>query len=171
MSHAKPHEEHRKVAPRVVQCAVVTVSDTRTPETDYGGRTVAYTLVDAGHRVVRRWIVRDEPDEIRDALAEGIDDKEIEAIFFTGGTGIAKRDVTYEVVEAALEKTIPGFGELFRYLSFKEIGPSAMMSRAIAGTAGGKLIVSLPGSMDACHLAMQKLLIPEIGHMVQQLKK
>lgn len=171
MSHAKPHEEHRQLAPRIVQCAVVTVSDTRTPETDYGGRTVAYTLVDAGHRVVRRWIVRDEPAEIQDALVEAIADGEIEAVIFTGGTGIAKRDVTYEVVKAALEKTIDGFGEIFRYLSYKEIGPSAMLSRAIAGVAGGKLVVSLPGSMDACHLAMQKLLIPEIGHVVQQLRK
>jgi molybdenum cofactor biosynthesis protein B len=171
MSHAKPHEEHKQLGPKAVKCAVVTVSDTRTPETDYGGRTVAYTLADSGHRVTRRWIVRDDPAEIQDALNEAFEDDEIEAVLFTGGTGIARRDVTYEVVAAALEKTIEGFGELFRYLSYKHIGPAAMLSRAIAGVARGKLIAALPGSQDACSLAMEKLLVPELGHIIQQLKK
>jgi molybdenum cofactor biosynthesis protein B len=167
----RPPEQHKQAAPKIVSCAVVTVSDTRTPETDYGGRTIAYTLVDAGHHVLRRWIVRDEPAEIRNALQEALDDKEIDAVIFTGGTGIAQRDSTFEVIAPALEKTIEGFGELFRYLSFKHIGAAAMLTRTIAGVARRKLVVALPGSQDACQLAMEKLLIPELGHIVQQLRK
>jgi molybdenum cofactor biosynthesis protein B len=149
----------------------VTVSDTRTPETDYGGRTVAYTLVDAGHHVLRRWIVRDEPNEIRAALAEALADAEVDVVIFTGGTGIARRDFTYEVVAPALEKTLDGFGELFRYLSYKHIGPAAMLTRAVAGVVKGKFVAALPGSQDACQIAMQKLLVPELAHIVQQLRK
>ena len=171
MSQAKPHQQHKELAPVAINCAVVTVSDTRTPETDYGGRTIAYTLVDAGHHVVRRWIVRDEPIEITSALAEAFQDPQIDAIIFTGGTGIAKRDSTFEVVAGHLEKRIDGFGELFRYLSYKEIGPAAMLSRAVAGVAKGKIVVSLPGAQDACDLAMKKLLLPELAHMVQQVRK
>lgn len=168
---ASPHEEHKALAPTTVRCAVLTISDSRSPETDYGGRAVAYMLVQKGHAVVRRWIVPDEAAQIDAALLDVVRDAEVDALITTGGTGIARRDVTYETVARRLTKVIDGFGELFRYLSYKEIGSAAMMSRAIAGIAAGKIIIALPGSPAACELAMEKLVLPELTHLVQQARK
>jgi len=172
MSHkVHPHEEHKTHAPSSVRCAVLTVSDSRSPETDYGGRTIAYQLVHGGHQVVRRWIVPDDPGRIDEAILDVVKDDEVDALIMTGGTGIARRDVTFEVVRRRLGKVMDGFGEIFRYLSYKEIGPSAVLSRAIAGVAGGKVVIALPGSPGACELAMQKLILPELAHMIQQVRK
>jgi molybdenum cofactor biosynthesis protein B len=165
-------EEHRHHAPRRVRCAVITVSDTRTEATDEGGRTVREELERAGHEVARRAIVPDEPGAIRAALDAALaSDAGIDAVILTGGTGIAPRDVTYEVVSAVIEKRLDGFGELFRRLSFDEVGPAAMLSRAVAGVARGRVVAALPGSPAACKLAVERLLAPELGHMVGLLRR
>lgn len=163
--------EHREKGKRPVTCAVVTVSDTRTEETDGSGRRIRELLSGAGHEVVATHIVRDEPALIRDTLRGLFADARVEAVFLNGGTGIAPRDTTFEAVRGLLEKEIDGFGELFRMLSYDDIGPAAMLSRATAGIASGRLVVSMPGSTAAVELAMQKLVLPEIGHMIGLLRK
>jgi molybdopterin adenylyltransferase len=164
-------EDHKATAPTRVGCAVVTVSDTRTEETDTSGRAIGELLAAAGHRVVAHTIVKDEPAEVIRAVSAHLDHADAQVIITTGGTGLTSRDSTYEAIVELLEKRLDGFGELFRMLSFEEIGPAAMMSRAVAGTARGKVIVSLPGSEAAVRLALTRLLIPELGHLVQQARK
>ena len=159
------------MAPRSIRCYVITVSDTRTEATDTSGRVIADLLSAAGHVVVGRTIVRDDPALVRDIIrCQLTDDRATGAqvIITTGGTGITSRDSTYEVATAMLDKRLDGFGELFRILSFEQIGPSAMMSRAVAGLTAGRILVSLPGSEAAVRLAMERLLLPELGHLVQQ---
>jgi len=151
-----------------VACFVLTVSDTRTPETDAGGRAVADLLRAAGHRVAGTAIVRDEPEQIRGAIERQLADPEVQAVITTGGTGIGSRDSTYEVVAAMLHKRLDGFGELFRMLSYEQVGPAAMLSRACAGLVAGRILVALPGSEAAVRLAMERLLIPELGHLVRE---
>ena len=146
----------------------MTVSDTRTEETDTSGRAIADLLSAAGHVVAGRAIVKDDADLVRGMLERQLAGAGVEAIITTGGTGITARDSTYEVVTALLQKRLDGFGELFRMLSFQQIGPAAMMSRACAGIAAGRIVVSLPGSEAAVRLAMERLLIPELGHLVEQ---
>ncbi len=163
--------EHKSVAPTHVSCFVLTVSDTRTPETDKSGLAIAELLMAAGHVVTGRLIVKDEPAEVVRAVSHQLDAADVQVIITTGGTGITSRDNTYEAIAELLEKRLEGFGELFRVLSYQEIGPAAMMSRASAGLSRGKIIVSLPGSEGAVRLAMSKLLIPELGHLVQQASK
>jgi molybdenum cofactor biosynthesis protein B len=150
---------------------VLTVSDTRTPDTDTGGAAIRELLESAGHQVSGHDIVRDEPDDVATRVAERLGDKRTQVIITTGGTGISSRDGTYEAVQALLEKHLDGFGELFRMLSFQEIGSAAMMSRATAGTANGKAVFVLPGSPGAVRLAMTRLILPELGHVVQQLRR
>ena len=149
----------------------MTVSDTRTAETDRGGGAIVELLAQAGHDVAAKTIVPDDPDRVRDAVQAGIGEADIDVVITTGGTGITRRDGTYEVVSALLEKRIDGFGELFRALSFQEIGPAAMLSRACAGLAGGTIVISVPGSEHAVRLAMTKLIIPELGHMVREARR
>jgi molybdenum cofactor biosynthesis protein B len=163
--------EHKARAPQSVRCFIVTVSDTRTIETDTSGRTIADLLVAAGHEVAGRAIVKDEPDLVRGTIERQLVAADVQAIITTGGTGITSRDSTYEAVSALLQKRLDGFGELFRMLSYEQIGPAAMMSRACAGLVAGRIVVSLPGSDAAVRLAMEKLLIPELGHMVEQATK
>ncbi|HEV2985858.1 MAG TPA: molybdenum cofactor synthesis domain-containing protein [Vicinamibacterales bacterium] len=163
--------EHKAQAPRSIRCFVLTVSDTRTEESDASGRTIADLLTGAGHTVAGRAIVKDDPDLVRDVITRQIANPEIQVIITTGGTGITSRDSTYEAVSAMLEKRLDGFGELFRMLSFEQIGSAAMMSRACAGLVAKRIVVSLPGSEGAVQLAMQRLLIPELGHLVQQASK
>ncbi len=175
-AHPKPHEAHKAAAPRVVACLVVTTSDTRTPETDEGGRLLIDLLTGAGHAVVGYRIIRDDVVEIQEALRRGLDDPAVQAILFTGGTGIGRRDQTYEVIEEHLRRRfgsrrIDGFGELFRVLSYQEIGSAAMLSRAVAGVLDGRIVVSLPGSPAAVRLAMTKLILPELGHMVREVTR
>lgn len=159
------HQEHRQQAPHSVRCAVITVSDTRTPETDTSGQFMQQALTREGHQVSAYTIVKDEPDEIRRLLKHFIQAADTDAVLLSGGTGLARRDGTYEVVQECLEKELTGFGELFRYLSYDEIGAAAMMSRATAGVASGTVIVSMPGSSGAVRLAMEKLILPELAHM------
>ena len=165
------HLDHKATSPASVRCYVLTISDTRTPATDTSGIAIAELLEANGHDVAGRAIVRDDPEAIRSALQQQLDDAAPQVIITTGGTGITSRDSTYEVVCNLLEKRLEGFGELFRMLSYQEIGPSAMMSRACAGTAQGKIIVSLPGSENAVRLGMNKLLLPELGHLVRELSR
>lgn len=158
---------HREGAKRAVVCAILTVSDTRTPETDGSGRRTRELLEAAGHRVVAYSILPDEPALVRDRIVELLADADVEVVLINGGTGLAPRDTTYEAVSALLDKRIDGFGELFRSLSFAEIGPAAMLSRAVAGVAGRTIVASLPGSTGAVELALSRLLVPELGHMVR----
>lgn len=164
-------EEHREAAPDSIGCAVVTVSDTRNESTDRSGRIMIDSLEAAGHRVVLYRIVRDEPSEILDVLESCRQQAEIEAILFNGGTGISSRDTTFDVLSREIEKELPGFGELFRMLSWDEIGPAAMLSRATAGVHAGRMIFSTPGSSNAVRLAMDRLIVPELGHLVFEVTK
>lgn len=165
------HVEHKAYAPASVACYVLTVSDTRTPETDSGGRAIRELLEGAGHAVVGHTIVRDDPAQVTAAVRQQLADGQARIIVTTGGTGITSRDGTFEAIDGLLEKRLDGFGELFRMLSFQQIGSAAMMSRAIAGTAGRTAIFVLPGSPDAVRLAMTRLILPELGHVVQQLNR
>jgi molybdopterin adenylyltransferase len=160
--------EHRAHSPASVRCAVVTVSDTRTFETDTSGRTIADRLVANGHVVASRDLVPDEPAQLRALLERLLDTPGVQAILTTGGTGISARDGTYEAIDALLEKRLDGFGELFRVLSYQEIGAAAMLSRACAGLARQRVIVAMPGSQAAVQLAMDTLVLPELGHLVRE---
>lgn len=152
--------------------AVLTVSDTRTPETDTGGALVKTLAEAAGIEVAGYRIVKDDQAEIKRAVAEWLEEKDLDAIVSTGGTGIAKRDVSIEAIEPLFEKEIPGFGELFRFLSFTEdIGTRALLSRASAGVALDKAIFVLPGSRGAVKLAMERLVLPELAHITFELNK
>jgi molybdenum cofactor biosynthesis protein B len=162
-SHHKHH--HRQAAPDAVPTMIVTVSDTRTLATDTGGTLVAEMLGEANHPVAARRMVPDEPEAIRNALSEAIAEDTSRAIIFTGGTGIAPRDVTPDTVEPVLDRLIPGFGELFRMLSYEDIGSAALLSRATAGLKDGKVVFVIPGSRGAVRLAMEKLIVPELGHL------
>ncbi len=164
-------EQHRESAPEKVRVAVLTISDTRTPETDTGGDTVQESLEGAGHEVVDRAIVRDDAVLIRMALLDALARGDVDAVVTSGGTGISARDTTYEVVDRMIEKRLDGFGEIFRMLSYEEIGAAAIMSRAVAGAVGTKFVASLPGSRNAVRLAMEKLLVPELAHVVFELRK
>ncbi|MED4727752.1 MogA/MoaB family molybdenum cofactor biosynthesis protein [Aneurinibacillus migulanus] len=164
--------EHKKEAPKQVGCMVITISDTRTPQTDKSGQLMQQFLTDAGHTIERYAIVKDEKEAIAQAIEEGADDSKVQAILLNGGTGIAKRDVTYEVVASLLHKELPGFGEIFRMLSYTEdIGSAAILSRAIAGVYRDRAIFSTPGSSGAVRLAMTKLIIPELGHVMREIYK
>jgi molybdenum cofactor biosynthesis protein B len=164
-------DEHRAAAPRSVGVAVLTMSDTRTRETDASGALIRELLNITGHTLVDYQIVPDEPEQIRAALVAWTDNPDVQAILTNGGTGITARDSTYEVVSGLLEKRLDGFGELFRMLSYQEIGPAAMLSRAVAGVYRGRLIMTMPGSRNAVQLAMTKLIAPELGHLVYEVTK
>jgi len=159
-------DEHRSKAPKSVSFSVITVSDTRTEEDDLSGKAIVELLERSGHRQVRKVIVRDDLTEIQRALRESIEDSRTQAIIINGGTGVARRDVTLDAVSHFEEKNLPGFGELFRSLSYEEIGSAAMMSRATAFVSEGKIVFCLPGSEKAVRLAVDKLIAPELGHLV-----
>ncbi len=171
VSPASTHHHHRKAAAVSVQVVVITVSDTRTLETDTGGERVAEMLAGAGHAVHARKIVPDDPEAISAATREALEASGVGAVILTGGTGVAPRDVTPESVEPLLERSIPGFGELFRQLSYQDIGSAALLSRAIAGLAAGRVVFVIPGSRGAVGLAMEKLILPELGHLVAEAVK
>jgi molybdenum cofactor biosynthesis protein B len=164
------HEEHRRQGPPSVRVGVVTASDTRGEAEDASGAFLRRAAGEAGHAVVFYRVVKDEPDAIRAALADARA-AGAQALLVNGGTGIAARDRTYEAVAGLLEKRLDGFGELFRALSYAEIGSAAMMSRALAGTWGGAAVFSMPGSSSAVRLAWEKLIAPELGHLVRELGK
>jgi molybdenum cofactor biosynthesis protein B len=166
-----PRHPHRRDAPGCVATAVVTVSDTRTLDSDAGGALVAELLRAGGHEVVSRAIVPDEASAIASALRELVARPDVRAVVLTGGTGVAPRDVTPDTVEPLLERVIPGFGELFRALSYQEIGSAALLSRAVAGLLAGRVVFVLPGSRGAVRLAMEKLVVPELGHLAGEAVK
>ena len=165
------HQPHPDIPGLTVSCAVITVSDTRSSETDKSCRRIEQLLVAARHTVGFYAIVKDEPEQIRSQIESFSQRVDLDVAIFNGGTGIAPRDTTYDAIASLLEKTLPGFGELFRYLSYQDIGSRAIASRAIAGVYQGKLIFSLPGSTNAVQLAMEKLILPELTHLVGQLRK
>ncbi len=162
---------HRKDAVTEVATAIITVSDTRTLETDTGGQRVADLLTAARQPVVHREIVPDEPAKIAGALEAQLGRADVRAVILTGGTGIAPRDLTPEALEPLLERVVPGFGELFRMLSYEDIGSAALLSRALAGIARGKVVFVLPGSRGAVQLALEKLILPELGHLASEATK
>jgi molybdopterin adenylyltransferase len=163
------HQEHRAAAPSKVSCVVITVSDTRTPETDMSGQLIQRLLIEHQHAVLGHHLIKDEPSQIQEQIRKA--PPGTQAIIITGGTGLSKRDSTYEAVTGILEKQIEGFGELFRALGYQEIGSAAMLSRATAGIYQGKVIFSLPGSEAAVRLAMEKLILPELGHLIYELNR
>jgi molybdopterin adenylyltransferase len=157
--------------PEPVRCAVLTISDTRTHATDASGQAIADMLGAAGHQIVERRLLPDEPALVRHALLEWIARADVQVVVTTGGTGIARRDSTYEAVYGLLDKHMPGFGELFRMLSFRDVGPAAMLSRATAGTVERTALFVLPGSEPAVRLAMSELIVPELEHVARELVK
>ncbi len=164
-------QEHRAASPQSVGCAVVTVSDTRTLENDRGGQLVLELLAQAGHQAVARQIIRDEPQSMRALIAELCAREDVHAILMTGGTGIGSRDQTFETVSGMLTKTMPGYGELFRMLSYQQVGTAAMLSRAVGGLIGTKLILTMPGSPAAVELAMSQVILPELGHLIREARR
>lgn len=164
--YGDPVHQHRAAGKRTVRCLVVTVSDTRTIDDDKSGATATECLSAAGHHVSRREIVKDERATIMSLVDDAIRDEGIDAVILTGGTGVAPRDVTYEAVQQVLEKPLDGFGELFRFLSYDEIGSAAMLSRAIGGIARETAVFALPGSTKAVRLGIERLIAPELGHIL-----
>jgi len=163
--------EHKAQAPLSVRCAVITVSDTRTVETDTGGQTLIERLTSAGHAIVQRSIIPDEPDLMRATLQQLGERTDIDAVLLTGGTGITRRDQTYETVSNLLSKPLPGYGELFRMLSYQEIGTAALLSRAVGGLMGHIVVLTMPGSPAAVQLAMDQVILPELGHLVREAQR
>jgi molybdenum cofactor biosynthesis protein B len=176
---AEAHQQHAadQLKNRPVRCAVLTVSDTRTRENDIGGDLVERLARDAGHAVIDRAIVKDEPDAIREAMQRWLKREDVDAILSTGGTGIAKRDTTIEVVRSLLTSELDGFGELFRMLSWEQVGAAAMMSRAVGGLSSGgadggdTFIFAMPGSPNAVETAMKNLISPQLSHLVWERRR
>jgi molybdenum cofactor biosynthesis protein B len=165
------HVAHKAEGPRSVGCFVLTISDTRTLENDTSGRAIADMLIAAGHEVAGRAILKDDASQVRSSVERQLANPSVRVVITTGGTGISSRDTTLEALEGLFEKRLDGFGELFRMLSYQQVGAAAMMSRAAAGLAAGRIIIALPGSEAAVRLAMEKLVLPELGHLVQQASK
>jgi molybdenum cofactor biosynthesis protein B len=161
-------DEHRSTSPDNVACAVITVSDTRTLETDTGGQLLCELLAEAGFRVAAREIIPDEPSRLRPLLERFRDDPAIAAVLLTGGTGLSGRDQTYETVMSLVTKSLPGYGELFRLLSYQEIGAAAMLSRAVGGLMHRTVVLSMPGSPAAVRLAVERIIAPELRHLVRE---
>ncbi len=170
-SPPSPAAEHRAAGSSTIRCAVLTVSDTRTEETDASGSLIRRLLEERDHRIVDYRIVPDDPQHIAGTFQAWTTEGDVQAIISNGGTGIARRDTTFDVVSGLLEKQLDGFGELFRMLSYAEIGAAAMMSRAIGGTYRGRAVFVLPGSSNAVALAMERLILPELPHVVHELSK
>jgi len=165
------HEEHKAAAPKQVKCWVVSVTDTRTEADDESGKILIEKLGGAGHKIVKRSIVTDDKEKIWAILEEAAAAKQTDAVILNGGTGVAPRDSTIEAVESFIEKEIQGFGELLRRLSYDEIGTSAILSRATAGVGHGIIVIALPGSKNSVELAIEKIILPELGHMVYEMRK
>jgi len=162
-------KEHKHKANIPVFCKVITVSDTRTEETDKSGKLIMDLLKQEGIEAVEYCIVRDEAAEIRPAVQSAAEN--VNAVLLNGGTGFTNRDITVETVRTLLDREMPGFGELFRYLSYEEIGSASMLSKALAGTIGKKVVFCMPGSSNAVSLAMKKLILPELKHIVWELNR
>ncbi|MGC4115866.1 MAG: MogA/MoaB family molybdenum cofactor biosynthesis protein [Myxococcales bacterium] len=165
------HHEHKAHAPASVACFVVTSSDTRDEQSDSSGALICELLTAAGHTVAGRAIIKDEPAQLSDVLEHQAPAAKAQAVIISGGTGLGRRDTTVETLASRLEKRLDGFGELFRMLSFQEIGTPAMMSRAVAGTFRGMIVFALPGSPAAARLALSRLILPELGHAVREITR
>jgi molybdopterin adenylyltransferase len=163
--------EHRASSPEGVRCAVITVSDTRTEATDTGGQLLHDLLVAAGYEIARRQIIRDDPAMMRPLLEALRDDAQVDAVLLTGGTGLSSRDQTFETVMALVTKPLGGYGELFRMLSYQEIGAAAMLSRAVGGLMGRTVVLTMPGSPAAVRLAVERLIAPELRHLVREARR
>ena len=165
-------KDHKKIASKqgAVKLAIVTVSDSRTAENDTNGQYLQEQIASLGHETAAYRLIKDEPDQVVAALEE-LAAGEAQLLLFNGGTGISPRDTTYDVLSKALEKTLPGFGELFRMLSYEQVGAAAMLSRAVAGVYKGKVIISTPGSPAAVRLAWEKLIVPEIQHLAWEVAR
>ena len=168
---SKSTAEHRAASPDLVRCAVITVSDSRTMETDRGGALIVEMLTAAGHETVAREIIPDDPQQMRPLVKRLADPQRLDAILMTGGTGITARDLTFDTIAGLLTKEMPGYGELFRMLSYDEIGPASMLSRAIGGVLDQVIVLTMPGSTAAVRLAMEKLIVPELAHLVHEARK
>jgi molybdenum cofactor biosynthesis protein B len=170
---APTEHKHAEPSGAAIRVAILTVSDTRTEQTDVGGRLIRELCAGAGHTIVSAAIVRDEPAVVAAAVQAlvqtGAEPGGVHAVLLTGGTGIARRDTTVEALAARFDKTLDGFGELFRMLSFAEVGSAAMLSRATAGIMAGVAVFLMPGSPAAVRLAMERLILPELGHILAQL--
>jgi molybdenum cofactor biosynthesis protein B len=162
------YQEHKHQAPKSVDCAVVIISGTRTEKTDESGKLIMQALKSSGHRVVSYSILKNDAALIGNKLNELLGEEGLQVIITSGGTGASRLDITVEAVLSILEKKLDGFGELFRFLTYREIGTPSIMSRAMAGVARGKVIICLPGSVGAVKLAMEKIILPEIGHLVRE---
>ena len=171
MSEVRSDLAHKAAAPRRVGFMVITVSDTRTAETDTSGDVIRRLVSEGGHDVVSSRIVRDEPRQVEEALRDGAARDDIQVIVLSGGTGLSSRDGTFEAVSAMLDKPMPGFGEIFRMLSFEQVGAAAMLSRAIAGLYRGRAVFAIPGSPKAAELALSRLILPEAGHLVFEARR
>jgi molybdenum cofactor biosynthesis protein B len=163
--------EHKSNAPQHVRCAVITVSDTRTRQTDRGGKVLLDLLASAGHKVVQYEITPDDPQTLSALISQLAARPDTEAILITGGTGISRRDQTYETVSSLLTKVLPGYGELFRHLSYEQIGPASMLSRAVGGVMEDTVVLTMPGSPAAVELAMRQVILPELGHLIREARR
>ncbi len=162
------YQEHKRLSPKSVSCAVVIISGTRTELSDESGKLIMQALREGGHEVVSYAILKNDAASITGKLSELMAEEKPQVIITSGGTGASRQDITVEVVAPMLEKKLDGFGELFRFLSYQEIGAASIMSRAVAGVARGKVIICLPGSVGAVKLAMEKIILPEVGHLVRE---
>jgi len=162
------YQEHKHQAPQSVSCAVLTISDSRTEQDDESGRLIRQKLSENGHQVMFYSILKNDAESIRNRIHELLGQEELQVIITSGGTGASHRDVTVDTIYPILEKKLDGFGELFRFLTYQEIGTGSIMSRAIAGVTQGKVILCLPGSLGAATLAMDKIILPEVGHLVRE---
>lgn len=162
------YQEHKHLAPKSVNCSVVIITDTRTEQNDESGKLIMQALEKNGHKVLSYFILKNDAGSILKKLSELLEEESLQVIIASGGTGISHLDITVETISPTFEKTIDGFGELFRFLTYQEIGTASIMSRAIAGATKGKVIICLPGSVGAVGLAIEKIIIPEIGHMVRE---
>lgn len=162
------YHEHKHLAVKSVKCAVITTSDSRTEQEDESGRLIRKKLTDGGHEVTHYAILKNDSMAIKEHVAAILLRDDVQAVITSGGTGLSKRDVTVDTIAPMLEKKLDGFGELFRQLTYQEIGAGSVLSRALAGAANGKVIICIPGSLGAAQLAMDKIIIPELGHMVRE---
>lgn len=165
------YHEHKQQSPGSVACAVITVSDSRTEADDESGRLIRERLTGAGHTVTDYAIIENDPEVIRNRLAALVARRDVRVIITSGGTGISQRDVTVGTVSPLLDKKLDGFGELFRHLTYQEIGTGSIMTRAAAGVIRGKIILCFPGSLGAATLAMDKIILPELGHLVREVSR
>jgi molybdenum cofactor biosynthesis protein B len=162
------YEEHKHLSPQKVNCAVLIISDSRTEKTDESGKLLVDGLKGAGHDVISFSLLKNDSEAIQEKLGELLHTQDVQVIITSGGTGASKMDLTIETVLPMLEKRLDGFGDLFRYLTYQEIGSGSILSRATAGVALGKVIICLPGSLKAVRLALEKIILPEIGHLVRE---